>query len=118
MCNQQRHGAAWGKGKGKELDMTRWGVAAAVAVTVGVGAFTAAAPAQADFRLPGIGECNYPGTSGGVNVFGFGGKWCDYPPVLDGQHYHCEWVMVTSGCTWRWANNTLAPPPPPEQIFW
>lgn len=94
------------------------GVAGAVA-----GGVALAAPADAypGFYLPGPGACNYPGISGGGAFMGFGGSFCDYPPVMVGSHYHCEWISAMfqgGGCSWRWADNTMAPVPPPEQIFW
>jgi len=89
---------------------------------LGAVAMMAFAPAQAQaFPLPGPGLCNYPGTSGGGTVMGFGGYWCDYPPVSTGQHYHCEWATAMfsgGGCTWRDGGNAVVSPPPPEVIFW
>ncbi len=42
------------------------------------------------------------------------GGFCDNPAVPTGQHFHCEWqggFSTFRSCDWRWADNTLAPPP-------
>lgn len=100
----------------------RKGITAAVATAAVVGGVLAPT-AQADvFNLPGIGTCNYPGTSGGGGYGSISHYFCNYPPLLAGMHYHCEWTTVmgvnNGGCDWRNPDNTLAPAPPPEQVFW
>ena len=58
--------------------------------------------------------CNHPVASGGAMVFGAGGYFCDEAAVPTGQHFHCEWggfIGYGGSCTWRWADNTIAPPP-------
>lgn len=92
----------------------------ASAATMGAVAVGVSPEVQAEdfFRLPDSGVCNYPGTGGSS---GFGG-WCDYPPVLNGSHYHCEWggmgMFKMGGCTWRDGGNAVVPPPPAEMIYW
>lgn len=52
--------------------------------------------------------------SGGGGAFGGYGEWCDEFPVSTGQHFHCEYggyIGYGGGCSWRWADNTIAPVP-------
>jgi hypothetical protein len=52
--------------------------------------------------------------SGGGGAFGGYGEFCDEFPVESGQHFHCEYggfIGYGGGCSWRWADNTIAPPP-------
>ena len=98
-------------------------VVAAATTSIGVGCLVAPlASAQPGFTLPGPGTCNYPGTSGGFGIGSYSMQYCNYPPVLAGMHYKCEWfegrTFNSGNCNWRWADNTIAPTPPPEQIFW
>lgn len=96
-------------------------LAAVAAPVVAAGTALVIAPSANAFPLPGPGYCAYPGTGGGAMVFGAGGYWCDYPVEETGQHYHCEWggfIGYGGSCTWRWGDNTIAPPPPPELIGW
>lgn len=96
--------------------------AAAASVIGAAGLGAPVALAGPGFTLPGPGVCNYPGTSGGGGFGAFSMQFCNYPPVLAGMHYHCEWFegrkWNTGSCNWRWADGRIAPTPPPEQIFW
>ncbi|MHA0286461.1 hypothetical protein ACXYX3_08400 [Mycobacterium sp. C3-094] len=80
------------------------------------------ADAQPGFTLPGPGVCNYPGTSGGGGIGPLSMQFCNYPPLLAGMHYHCQWFggakWNSGSCNWRWPDNSVAPAPPPEQVFW
>lgn len=52
-----------------------------------------------------MGNC-YGGNSVGINVGGWGGGYCDGPPVNPaGDHYHCESAPFYSACGWRNAAN-------------
>ncbi|MGE2835601.1 hypothetical protein [Mycobacterium sp. SMC-4] len=98
-------------------------VAGAVATMIGAGGWAAPiASAGPAFTLPGPGVCNYPGTSGGFGLGDYSVQFCNYPPVLAGMHYKCEWfegrTFNSGNCKWRWPDNSVAPTPPPEQIFW
>lgn len=69
-----------------------------------------AAPASAfdGYGRPGMGYCWYPGV--GVVAVGFG--YCDYPAESNGSHWHCEWGWLGIGsCSFRWPDNSFAPPP-------
>ena len=81
-----------------------WGIGAAKAEP---------APQQWGYGGPMM-MCNHPVNSGGAMVFGAGGYFCDEAAVASGQHFHCEWggfIGYGGSCTWRWADNTIAPPP-------
>lgn len=78
-----------------------------VGVVLALSCATPASAYQGYFR-PGFGYCWYPGV--GVSGAGFG--YCDYPTESNGSHWHCEWGWLGIGsCSFRWDDNTLAPPP-------
>lgn len=93
------------------------------ATAIGVAGLSGpAALADPGFILPGPGVCNYPGTSGGGGIGPLSMQFCNYPPLLAGMHYHCQWFggakWNSGSCNWRWADGQIAPAPPPEQVFW
>lgn len=48
----------------------------------------------------------------GGNIVTPFGSYCDSLPWGDtGIHRHCEYVMGWGSCSWRYADNTLAPQP-------
>lgn len=97
------------------------GGAAAVSVCMAV-TMAPVASAAPGFSLPGPGICNYPGTSGAFGLGDYRMEYCNYPPVIAGMHYQCKWfqgrTFNSGSCNWRWPDNTVAPSPPPEQVFW
>lgn len=93
---------------------------AATALAVLVVAYPGKAGAEPYFGPSYSQWCNPANTAagggGGFGGFG-GGKWCDEYPVPTGQHFHCErgygmGIWVDPVCSWRWADNAIAPPPP------
>jgi hypothetical protein len=87
---------------------------AALAPAAVAGVLALAPQAGAQWYGGGMMLCNHPVNSGGAMVFGAGGYFCDEAATAGGQHFHCEWggfIGYGGSCTWRWADNTIAPPP-------